>query len=205
MKTIAHKQPPRSYCLSFNAVVWDSRDTKGIMLAPGVIARNRTGNTMIVENGKVVSFHYTLKNAAGKEMESSRDKQPMTYLHGANNIITGLEKALTGRGTGEEFTVTVEPEEAYGVRNEKNVQRVALKRLKGVGKLSPGQVLNLQTQKGPVQVTVLKVGRFNVDVDGNHPLAGMPLTFEVDITEIRDATEEEKGHGHAHGPGGHQH
>jgi len=138
-------------------------------------------------------------------MESSRDKQPMSYLHGSNNIITGLEKALQGRAAGDEFSVTVQPEEAYGVRNENNVQRVALKHLKGVGKLSPGQVLNLQTQEGPVQVTVLKVGRFNVDVDGNHPLAGMPLTFEVEITEIRDASEEESQHGHAHGVGGHQH
>lgn len=160
---------------------------------------------MIVEKGKVVSFHYTLSNAAGEEMESSRDKQPMSYLHGANSIITGLENAMQGHTAGDTFTVTVQPEEAYGVRNENNVQRVALKRLKGIGKVSPGQVLNLQTQKGPVQVTVLKVGRFNVDVDGNHPLAGVALTFEVEITEIRDATEEEKVHGHAHGPGGHQH
>ncbi len=160
---------------------------------------------MIVEKNKVVSFHYTLRNVAGEEMESSRDKEPMSYLHGANNIVTGLEKAMEGRAAGDEFTVTVEPEEAYGVRNENNVQRVALKRLKGVGKLSPGQVLNLQTQQGPVQVTVLKVGRFNVDVDGNHPLAGEQLTFDVEITEIRDASEEETKHGHAHGAGGHQH
>lgn len=160
---------------------------------------------MIVEKNKVVTFHYTLKNAAGEEMESSRDKEPMSYLHGANSIIPGLEKAMQGHAAGDAFTATVKPEEAYGVRNENNVQRVALKRLKGVGKLSPGQVLNLQTQKGPVQVTVLKVGRFNVDVDGNHPLAGMPLTFEVEITEVREATEEEQAHGHAHGPGGHQH
>lgn len=160
---------------------------------------------MVVEKNKVVSFHYTLKNADGEQMESSRENEPMSYLHGANNIIPGLERALEGHAAGDEFTVTVEPEDAYGVRNENNVQRVSLKRLKGIGKISPGQILNLQTQKGPVQVTVLKVGRFNVDVDGNHPLAGMPLTFEVEVTEIRDATEDEKKHGHAHGPGGHQH
>ena len=160
---------------------------------------------MIVENSKVVSFHYTLKSAAGEQLESSREKEPMSYLHGANNIIPGLEQAMEGRAVGDEFSVTVEPEDAYGVRNENNVQRVALKRLKGLGKISPGQVLNLQTQKGPVQVTVLKVGRFNVDVDGNHPLAGQQLTFDVEITAVRDASEEETKHGHAHGPGGHQH
>ena len=160
---------------------------------------------MIVENSKVVTFHYTLKNEAGEVLESSRDKQAMSYLHGANNIIVGLERAMEGRAAGDSFAVTVAPEEAYGVRKEANVQRVPLKHLRSAGKLRPGQVLTLRTQQGPVQVTVLKVGRFNVDVDANHPMAGQQLTFEVEITEIRDATEEESRHGHAHGPGGHQH
>lgn len=160
---------------------------------------------MIVEKDKAVSFHYTLKNAAGEEMESSREREPMSYLHGANNIIAGLEKAMEGRAPGDKFSVTIEPEDAYGVRNEKNVQRVPLKRLKGIGKISVGQILNLKTNNGQVQVTVLKVGRFNVDVDGNHPLAGVQLTFDVEITDIRDASEEETSHGHVHGPGGHQH
>lgn len=160
---------------------------------------------MIVEKDKAVSFHYTLKNAEGEQMETSRDKDPMSYLHGANNIIPGLEKAMEGHVINDEFSVTVEPEEAYGVRNEKNVQRLPLKRLKGIGKVSVGQVLTLQTNNGPVQVTVLKVGRFNIDVDGNHPLAGKQLTFDVEITDIRDASEEELEHRHVHGPGGHQH
>ncbi|HEY5775035.1 MAG TPA: peptidylprolyl isomerase [Xanthomonadales bacterium] len=160
---------------------------------------------MIAEKDKVVSFHYTLRNEAGEPIESSREKEPMSYLHGANHIITGLEKAMEGHAIKDEFSVTVEPEEAYGVRNENNVQRVPLKRLKGIGKISVGQVLTLQTNKGQVQVTVLKVGRFNVDVDGNHPLAGKSLTFDVEITDIRDASEEELTHRHVHGPGGHQH
>ena len=160
---------------------------------------------MIVEKDKAVSFHYTLKNADGEQMETSREKDPMSYLHGANNIIPGLEKAMEGHAINDEFSVTVEPEEAYGVRNENNVQRVPLKRLKGIGKVSVGQVLNLQTNQGQVQVTVLKVGRFNIDVDGNHPLAGMALTFDVEITDIREASAEELEHKHVHGPGGHQH
>jgi len=160
---------------------------------------------MIVEKDKAVSFHYTLKDADGEQMETSRDKDPMSYLHGANNIIPGLEKAMEGRSVNDEFSVTVEPEEAYGVRNENNVQRLPMKRLKGIGKVSVGQVLTLQTNKGPVQVTVLKVGRFNIDVDGNHPLAGKQLTFDVEITGIRDASDEELEHRHVHGPGGHQH
>jgi len=160
---------------------------------------------MIAEKDKVVTFHYILKNADGEQMESSREQDPMNYLHGASNIIPGLEKAMEGHAIGDQFSTTVEPEEAYGLRNEKNVQRVPLKRLKGIGKISVGQVLNLQTKQGQVQVTVLKVGRFNVDVDGNHPLAGARLTFDVEIMDIRDASEDEIKHRHTHGPGGHQH
>jgi FKBP-type peptidyl-prolyl cis-trans isomerase SlyD len=160
---------------------------------------------MIAEKNKVVTFHYTLTNADGEEMESSHDKDPMTYLHGANNIILGLEKAMEGHAIQDKFTAKLEPEDAYGIRNENNVQRVPLKRIKGIGKVSVGQILKLQTKQGPVQVTVLKVGRFNVDVDANHPLAGIQLTFDVEITDIRDASDEETKHGHAHGPGGHQH
>jgi len=160
---------------------------------------------MIAEKDKVVTFHYTLTNASGEEMESSRDSDPMSYLHGANNIISGLEKAMEGHAISDTFSATLKPEDAYGIRNEKNVQRVPLKRLKGIGKISVGQILNLKTTDGQVQVTVLKVGRFNVDVDGNHPLAGAQLTFDVEITDIREASEEETKHGHAHGPGGHEH
>lgn len=160
---------------------------------------------MIAEKDKVVTFHYTLKDSEGEKLETSLEKDPMTYLHGANNIISGLEKAMEGHAIRDAFSVTVEPEEAYGVRNENNIQRVALKRLKNLGKISVGQILTLQTDQGQVQVTVLKVGRFNVDVDGNHPLAGYPLTFDVEITDIREATEEELEHKHVHGPGGHHH
>ncbi len=160
---------------------------------------------MIAEKDKVVTFHYTLKDSEGEKLETSLEKDPMTYLHGANNIISGLEKAMEGHAIKDAFSVTVEPEEAYGVRNENNIQRVSLKRLKNLGKISVGQILTLQTDQGQVQVTVLKVGRFNVDVDGNHPLAGYPLTFDVEITDIREATEEELEHKHVHGPGGHHH
>ena len=160
---------------------------------------------MIAEKDKVVTFHYMLKNADGEQMESSHDGDPITYLHGANNIVTGLEKAMEGHAIKDSYTATLEPEEAYGVRNENNIQRVPLKRLKGIGKISVGQVLNLQTNKGQVQVTVLKVGRFNVDVDGNHPLAGQQLTFDVEVADIREASKEELEHRHVHGPGGHQH
>ena len=162
---------------------------------------------MTVKDDTVVSFHYTLTNAGGETLESSRDRgEAMTYLHGAGNIIPGLEGALAGREAGDTFTVTIPAAQAYGERREGNIQRLPLKRL-GVAsrQLRPGQVLNLTTSRGPAQVTVTKVGRFHVDVDANHPLAGQALTFDVEITAVRDASPEELEHGHVHGPGGVEH
>ena len=160
---------------------------------------------MIVEDKKVVSFHYELTNQEGEQLESSRDKEPMTYLHGANNIIPGLEKAMVGKSAGDKFQITVEPAEAYGERKEANIQRISAKHFKNLRKLAPGQVVGLQTKQGPVQVTVVKIGRFNVDVDANHPLAGQALTFDVEVTGVRDASEDESAHGHVHGAGGVDH
>lgn len=160
---------------------------------------------MNIEAKKVVSFHYALSNAEGEELENSKDRDPMSYLHGAGNIIPGLEKAMEGKSVGDSFQVTVAPEEAYGERNEENIHRLPAKYFEQPDKLAPGQSVILQTQQGPVPVVVVKVGRFNVDVDANHPLAGQTLTFAVEITDIRDASEEEMSHGHVHEPGGHAH
>lgn len=160
---------------------------------------------MIIEKKKVVAFHYTLTNERGEQLESSRDRQPMTYLHGAHNIIPGLERAMAGKSAGDSFQVTLPPAEAYGERNPSNIQRIAAKHFKQPGKLQPGQVVSLQTRQGTVPAVILKVGRFNIDVDANHPLAGQTLNFEVEVTDVRDASAEEVAHGHAHGEGGHQH
>jgi FKBP-type peptidyl-prolyl cis-trans isomerase SlyD len=160
---------------------------------------------MNIENNKVVSFHYTLSNAQGDEIETSRERDPMSYLHGAGNIIPGLEKAMAGKAGGDRFKVTVEPKDAYGERNDDAIQRVPAKHFKNAGPLEPGRPVIMHTRNGPVQVTVVKVGRFNVDIDSNHPLAGQSLTFDVEITDVRDATAEEISHGHVHGPGGVDH
>ena len=157
---------------------------------------------MNIADKKVVSFHYTVSNAAGEQVESSRERDPMSYLHGSGNIIPGLEKAMEGKAAGEQFELTIEPADAYGERDESGLQRVPAKHFKGAGRLEPGQVVTLQTRNGPMQATVVKVGRFNVDIDRNHPLAGQSLTFDVEITDVRDATEEEISHGHVHGAGG---
>lgn len=160
---------------------------------------------MKISKDKVVSFHYTLSNAAGEIMESSRERDALDYLHGSGGIIKGLEEALEGRAAGESFQVTVAPADAYGEKKPANIQRVAAKHFQNAQSLKPGQVVGLQTNRGPVQVTIVKVGRFNVDVDANHPLAGQSLTFEVEVTGVRDASDEEKAHGHVHGPHGHDH
>jgi len=160
---------------------------------------------MTICQNKVVSFHYTLSGEDGREPETSRGREPMHYLHGAGNIIPGLEKALHGRAAGDTFTVTVPPEEAYGPRVPGKVQRVPAKHFPQPRRLSPGQLVQLNTRRGPIQAVVLKVGRFNVDVDTNHPLSGRSLTFDVEIVDVRDATPEEVAHRHAHGPGGVQH
>ena len=161
--------------------------------------------TVTIQDKTAVSFHYTLTNQDGEQIETSRDKEPMTYLHGSHSIIPGLENAMTGRSQGDEFQVTIEPADAYGEKTEANIQRVSSKHFRFPKKLKPGQVVGLQTKNGPIQVTIVKVGRFNVDVDANHPLAGQTLTFDVEISAVREATEEEISHGHAHGPGGVDH
>ena len=160
---------------------------------------------MNIEGRKVVSFHYTLRDEHGKQLESSREGEPMTYLHGAGNIIPGLEKAMAGKIAGDKFEASVEPAEAYGERNESGFQRIPAKHFKQAGPLKPGQIVVLQTRQGPRKLTVVKVGRFNVDVDTNHPMAGLSLTFDVEIIDVREATEEEVSHGHVHGKGGVEH
>lgn len=153
----------------------------------------------------VVTFHYTLRDESGAELETSRGGQPATYLHGTNNIIPGLEKAMTGRASGDVFNATVSPADGYGEKNPDRVQRVPVKHLTYRGKLSPGDVVQLSTTDGMRAVTVVKAGRHTADIDTNHPLAGQTLVFDIEVIETRPANAEELAHGHVHGPGGHHH
>ncbi|OUS36732.1 peptidylprolyl isomerase [Oleispira antarctica] len=160
---------------------------------------------MAIAKDTVVQFHYTLKDADGTVIEASHGNGPMAYLHGHGNIIPGLEEEMLGKEAGAEFIVTVAPEKAYGQRDESAKQRVPMKHLQGAKKWKKGMVAHVETEQGQRQVTVIKVGKFMVDVDANHPFAGKELTFEVKVEDVRDATAEEIQHGHAHGLGGHQH
>lgn len=153
----------------------------------------------------VVSFHYTLRDESGKELETSREGEPATYLHGANNIIAGLESAMAGRESGDKFSATVSPEKGYGLRNPEGIQRVPIKHLAFKGKLRAGAVVQLSTSEGMRTVTVAKAGRHTADIDTNHPLAGQTLVFDIEVLDTRSASAEELSHGHVHGPGGHQH
>lgn len=164
---------------------------------------------MKITDKTVVQFHYVLKNEAGEELESSHGNDPLAYLHGANNTLVGLENALAGKEAAEKFSVTLQPEDAYGERKEDMIQRVPVKHLQGLQsknvKWKAGMTAVVQTEQGQRQVTVIKAGKFMVTVDVNPPLAGKVLTFDIEVVDVRAATDEEVEHGHAHGVGGHHH
>jgi FKBP-type peptidyl-prolyl cis-trans isomerase SlyD len=161
---------------------------------------------MQVAKDSVVRFHYRLYLEDNTEaFQDSFNGEPMAALMGAGNIISGVEEALLGLEAGAETEVTLPPEKAYGPRNPELLVRLPKKHFAQAGKLRPGMVWTLQTKEGPRQVVVLKVGMSVVDVDANPLLAGQTLRFELKVVDVREASPEERRHGHAHGPGGHEH
>ena len=159
---------------------------------------------MEISNNKVVSIDYTLTNSAGDVLDSSKGRGPMPYLHGASNIIPGLESALTGKSPNDTVKVTVPAEQAYGLRDEGMVQPVPRDRFP-IKDIKVGMQFQATGPQGQRPVMVVAVDDQNVTIDANHPLAGIPLTFDVTVRDVRDATEEELSHGHVHGAGGHHH
>lgn len=155
----------------------------------------------------VVRIHYTVSDAVGTAIESSRERNaPIAVLLGHGGLIASVERALEGRAAGDRFSVTVAPEEAYGPRREDTIQRVPKKYFQRAERLKPGMTTALALKEGGQQaVTVRKVGMTTVDVDTNHPLAGKSLSFDIEVIEVREAQPEELAHGHAHGPQGHAH
>ncbi|APF19303.1 FKBP-type peptidyl-prolyl cis-trans isomerase [Calditrichota bacterium LG25] len=159
---------------------------------------------MQISENKVVSIHYTLKNDAGEVLDSSIGQQPLSYLHGRKNIISGLENALTGKNVGDKFHVDIPPEEAYGLRNDDLFQVLPREVFQGVENIEVGMQFYSETPEGVQMITVTNVNGDEITVDANHPLAGETLHFDVEVVDIRDATEEELQHGHVH-DGSHQH
>lgn len=160
---------------------------------------------MNISNNCVASFHYTLTDSTGKVLDSSEGQEPLSYLHGAGNIIPGLEKALVGKTVGDKLNVSVAAAEAYGERDDSMVQQLDSSMFSGIDQIEVGMEFHAETEHGLQVVTVTNVDGDQVTIDGNHPLAGVDLNFDVEVTEVREATEEEISHGHAHGVGGHHH
>lgn len=159
----------------------------------------------VVAKDTVVKFNYTLTNKDGEVLDQSRG-EPLAYLHGHHNIITGLEAQMLDKTVGDKFVATIAPQDAYGEYISEAVQEVPRANFQGVDKIEVGMQFQSQTDDGHVMlVTVKDVTDDVVVVDGNHPLAGVELTFDVEIVEVRAATKEELEHGHAHGDGSHHH
>ena len=152
---------------------------------------------MICKNA-VVSINYTLTNDAGEVMDTSEGREPLTYLHGSNNLIPGLEKEMEGKSPGQDFKVTIPPAEAYGESNPELVQTLSKEMFKGVDNVEPGMGFTAQGPQGEQNIVVTAVDGDQVTVDANHPMAGKTLHFAVEIVDVRDASEEEIEHGHVH-------
>ena len=161
---------------------------------------------MFVTRNKVVRFNYTLTDDLAQVLDSSGEGEPLTYLHGSGGIIPGLEAALEGKHTGASFNVRVSAADAYGERDDTLVQSVPRDMFEDSDTIRVGMHFHSVDDEGETRVvTVTGADAGSVTVDGNHPLAGVPLTFAVTIVEVRDASAEELAHGHAHGAGGHRH
>jgi FKBP-type peptidyl-prolyl cis-trans isomerase SlyD len=160
---------------------------------------------MQIANDSVVSIDYELKNDAGEVLDASAEGSPLVYLHGHRNLISGLEQALEGKTTGESLEVRIAPADAYGEVNESLRQSVPKDRFQGVEQLEVGMQFQASTDKGPISVRIVAVEEELVTVDGNHPLAGEHLNFNVTVRDVRAAEESEIAHGHVHGKGGVEH
>lgn len=152
-----------------------------------------------------VKFNYILKDDEGNTLDQSPEGQPLAYLHGHSNIIPGLEQQLEGKSAGEKVNAVVEPVDGYGEYQEQAIQHVPRDNFQGVDDIQPGMQFQSQAGEQVMLVTVTDVNDEEVTVDANHPLAGKRLTFDVEIQEVRAATEDELGHGHVHGAGGVEH
>lgn len=153
----------------------------------------------------VVSIDYTLTDDAGDVLDASESGSPLVYLHGAGNIIPGLEAAVEGKQPGDAFTISVAPQDGYGEYDDSLVAEVERSRFPNAESIDLGDQFQANTPDGPRLVTVIEMTEAVVTIDANHPLAGETLNFDVKVVDVRAATSEELAHGHVHGPGGHHH
>ena len=159
---------------------------------------------MQISKNSVVSFHYTLNDSEGKLLDTSAGREAFTYIHGTGMIVPGLEEEMEGRSPGENLQVAIPPAKGYGEFDPQLIHKVPQDRF-GDQKVETGMQFQAGERGDMGVFTVMDVEDGNVMLNGNHPLAGVTLHFNVDITDVRAATEEELAHGHVHGPGGHHH
>lgn len=158
--------------------------------------------TLMIGQNSVVSMHYTLKNDQGDVMDSSQGKEPMVYLHGANNLIPGLEAELTGKSSGATFNTSIPPSQAYGEFNQDLIQVINKSMFQGVESVEVGMTFMAQGEGGAQrQIRVTEVDGDDITIDANHPLAGQTLHFEVEVVDVREGTPQEIEHGHVHAGG----
>jgi FKBP-type peptidyl-prolyl cis-trans isomerase SlyD len=160
---------------------------------------------MQIAKNTVVSIDYTLTDDAGEMLDTSKGAEPLMYVQGIGNLIPGLEKALEGRQPGDEFQVSIPPEDAYGLRDEDNMEEVPLDAFHGDEELAVGMQVEVQHDHGTHIMTIAAIGADTLTLDANHPLAGETLHFDVKVIDVRAVTAEELQHGHAHGGDGHHH
>jgi len=160
---------------------------------------------MQIAKHKVALLEYTLTNDSGEIMDTSEGDEPLAYIQGIGNLVPGLEEELEGKSQDDELKVTVPPEKGYGVRDDSLVQVVDRSVFQGVDELQVGMHFQARGDDDTHMIWVTEINGDEVTIDGNHPLAGETLTFDLKVVEVRDATEEELDHGHVHGPGGHHH
>jgi FKBP-type peptidyl-prolyl cis-trans isomerase SlyD len=158
--------------------------------------------SLVIREHSVVTVHYTLTDDEGKVLDSSKGAEPFSYLHGAGNIVQGLEKALTGKGQGDSLKVRVDPSEGYGELKPDGIKVIERDAFEGIESIEEGMTFEAQAPDGSVQeITVTKVDGDAITIDTNHPLAGVALNFDIQIVGVREATEEELAHGHSHDHG----
>lgn len=156
---------------------------------------------MKIHNDSVITMHYTVKNSHGEIIDSSENSEPMTFLNGRGFLIYGLEQELTNKAKGDKFDCNIDAEAAYGAFHPELVQQLPISVFDSIEEIHEGMQLRATTDDGEQSVIITEITDEQVTVDGNHPLAGVDLTFNVEIIDVREATEEEMAHGHIHAQG----
>lgn len=160
---------------------------------------------MDIKEKSVVSIHYKLTDDKGEVIDQSSE-HPLSYIHGMGSLIPGLEKELDGKGSGDKLTVSVAPEEGYGPYIPELVEKLPRSTFEGVDEIKVGMEFHASNEQGDTMVVrVEEINGDEITINGNHPLAGMTLNFDVEVVEVREASKEELEHGHVHGPHGHHH